>query len=196
MPYTYSKIAPTPAWITVNPTTGRVSWTNAPSAGYTGIARFQITDGINTVTRDVPITIEPSYEVALSYQEVTYINWLSTVSATTEDIVGLPPLDPDTLVTLAGVTATTTDTDTTPTTNIDFATIVVDGDGNVVTSGGLVVSTDGNPAFDTIVVDGNGNVVTSGGLVVSTDGNPAFDAIVVDGNGNVVTSGGVVVVSP
>jgi hypothetical protein len=78
-------------------------------------------------------------------------------------------------------------------TALDFAKIVVDSGGNVVTSNGFVVTTDGDPAFDVIVVDSGGNVVTSNGFVVTTDGDPAFDVIVVDSGGNVVTSNGFVV---
>ncbi|MGL5062543.1 MAG: hypothetical protein ACRC62_21405 [Microcoleus sp.] len=50
---------------------------------------------------------------------------------------------------------------------LDSDTIVVDNNGDVITSGGFVVSTDGNSSFDTIVVDNNGDVVTSGGFVVN-----------------------------
>ncbi len=78
-------------------------------------------------------------------------------------------------------------------TAINFDEILVDAAGEVVTSGGFVVTTTGNPVFDAIVVNAAGAVVTSGGFVVTTTGNPAFDAIAVDGLGRVITSGGSVV---
>jgi hypothetical protein len=68
--------------------------------------------------------------------------------------------------------------------NLDW---IVVADGSVVTSGGNVVSTEGD--FGAIVV-ADGEVVTSNGFVVSTEGD--FDAIVV-ADGEVVTSNGFVV---
>ncbi|NEP52399.1 MAG: hypothetical protein F6K65_27800 [Moorea sp. SIO3C2] len=82
-------------------------------------------------------------------------------------------------------------------TSFDFDWIVVDANGEIVTSDGNVVTTgdDVNAIANEIVVDSNGQIVTSNGNVVATGSSANWDSIVVDSNGEVVTSNGNVVTS-
>lgn len=74
---------------------------------------------------------------------------------------------------------------------LNFDWILVDTSGEVVTSGGVVQSSQGD--FSEVVVDSAGRVVTSGGKVVATGSSANWDAIAVDSIGRVVTSDGKVV---
>lgn len=81
-------------------------------------------------------------------------------------------------------------------TALNFGLIVVDKYGNVLTSGGYVVTQSVTDEFDVIVVDKYGKIVTSNGYVVTTTGDIRYNAIVVNKYGDVVTENGNVVFAP
>lgn len=81
-------------------------------------------------------------------------------------------------------------------TALNFGLIVVDKYGNVLTSGGYVVTQSVTNEFDVIVVDKYGKIVTSNGYVVTTTGDIRYNAIVVNKYGDVVTENGNVVFAP
>jgi hypothetical protein len=58
MPSTFSKVAPTPSWVTVS-ASGLMSIVagQVPAIGYQGTARISVTDGFATATIDIPINI-------------------------------------------------------------------------------------------------------------------------------------------
>jgi hypothetical protein len=87
MPYTYSTISPTPAWIAVDSLTGlvTVNKANAPTNGFTGIARFQVSDGTATAIQDVPISVYAKYTVTTEYKELLTHRW--TAKAVTRNRV-------------------------------------------------------------------------------------------------------------
>jgi hypothetical protein len=87
MPYTYSTIAPTPAWITVDSLTGlvTVNKANAPVNGFTGIARFQVSDGAATAIQDVPINVYAKYTVTTEYKELLSHRWVAKASSRSKD---------------------------------------------------------------------------------------------------------------
>lgn len=190
--YTYSSDPANPSFISVNSSTGAVlvDYRLVPPGGYSGTATFVVSDGLSTQSLEIPVNIEPAYAVVPDANPYEQITWQATAFAGAIDAVQAEAAIAWQATGFSNMVGTP---DPPPSTSSVFNEIVVDSNGEVVTSGGLVVSTTGNTLFDKIVVDSGGEVVTSGGDVVTTDGDPLFDLIVVDSNGKVVTSGGYVV---
>jgi hypothetical protein len=81
----WSLLAPTPPWVTINQS-GLLSIGVTPIAGYSGIARVQAVDGVRTAVLDIPIAIQPAYEVVLDYVEIFEAAWSAGFGASFDSI--------------------------------------------------------------------------------------------------------------
>lgn len=86
----WSLLAPTPPWITINQS-GLLSIGVTPIAGYSGVARVRAVDGVDVATLDIPINIQPAYELVLDYVEIFEAAWAVGFGASFDSI----ELEPD-----------------------------------------------------------------------------------------------------
>jgi hypothetical protein len=81
----WSLLSPTPPWVTINQA-GLLTIGVTPIAGYSGIARVQAVDGARTAVLDIPIAIQPAYEVVLDYVEIFEAAWAAGFGASFDSI--------------------------------------------------------------------------------------------------------------
>jgi hypothetical protein len=81
----WSLLSPTPPWVTINQS-GLLTIGLTPIAGYSGIARVQAVDGARTAVLDIPIAIQPAYEVVLDYVEIFEAAWSAGFGASFDSI--------------------------------------------------------------------------------------------------------------
>jgi len=94
MPYTFSKVSPTPAWVTINSSgLATIDYSAAPANGFNGIARFRVTDGVSEAFQEFALQVLPRYAVALDYQETEAIRYRAIASAKNADQVLLEPIN-------------------------------------------------------------------------------------------------------
>jgi hypothetical protein len=93
MPYIYSTVSPTPAWVSVD-NAGKITVdrANVPAGGYTGTARIQLGDGTTTTTIDIPINIQQSATYGFSFVEQSIARSALRLTARSIDIVAQEPV--------------------------------------------------------------------------------------------------------
>lgn len=86
MPYTYTLISPTPAYVSINNSTGEgvVDLTQAPAAGASEVIRVEATDGAATETIDLLLTVLASPIYGVNYTFETLTETLMTLSVESE----------------------------------------------------------------------------------------------------------------
>ncbi len=95
MPYTFSKVSPTPAWVTVNSSSGlaTIDYSAAPANGFNGVARFRVTDGVSEAFQEFALQVLPKYSVALDYRETATMRYRAIATAKFADQVLLEPIN-------------------------------------------------------------------------------------------------------
>lgn len=86
----WSLLAPTLPWVTINQS-GLLTIGVTPIAGYSGVARVRAVDGVDVATLDIPINIQPAYELVLDYVEIFEAAWAAGFGASFDSI----ELEPD-----------------------------------------------------------------------------------------------------
>jgi hypothetical protein len=137
MAYTFSLLAPTPAWISINPSTGVVVTNPAamPPAGHVGLMRIQCTDGVTTAITIVPINLQAAYAVAVDYRETVSTTWQLTLRSGTRVRLPGTPSTNTWKTQIAGSTRVTTLTPAVPAAN-DWRTQFTSGSADAPSTGG------------------------------------------------------------
>lgn len=88
----WSLLAPTPPWVTISQS-GLLTIGVAPIAGYSGLVRVRAVDGVDVVTLDIPINIQPAYELVLDYVEIFEAAWSAGFGAVFDSIELEEPIE-------------------------------------------------------------------------------------------------------